>query len=92
MECKKDRLQLLYNHFNDVPFSNCYKFYKICIILANCKNITILEKGKFIQFENNTFEVFDFVMYIYYKSITKSYNANKKYDFLCDKLQILQLL
>lgn len=88
----KNRIALLNSHFNDIPYVNCYKFYKICLIMAHCKTIYIYDEGNFIYFEGNTFLVFDLIMYIFYRSITKQIKLNITYELLCHKLQILKLL
>ena len=87
------RCKMLNSHFNDVPFKNCHKFFKICLILANCKNVKIFDNGNFIYFEGNTFFVFDLVMYIYHKSITtQNFIYNCTYEMLCNQLKISKML
>lgn len=88
--CLNNRLALLNNHFNDIPFTNCYKFYKICLILAHCKNVDIFDQGNFIYFEGNTFVLFDLVMYIYYRSISKNVQLNMTYEIISNKLHLLK--
>ena len=88
----RERLALLNNHFNDIPFVNCWKFYKICVILADCKDVHIFDQGNIIYFEGNSFIVFDLVMCIYYKSISKKIKLITAYEMMCNKLRFLDLL
>ena len=46
--------------------------YKICVILDYCKDIQILNLGNEINYKGKTYLVYNLVMYIYYRKITKS--------------------
>ena len=72
MESLTNRIQMLNQHFDYVPYNNCYYFYKICVILAYCKDIQILNLGNEINYKGKTYLVYNLVMYIYYRKITKS--------------------
>ena len=90
-ETFESRFKLINTHFNDEPYNNNYKFFKICAILAQSKKIKILSNGNQVSFEGDIFLTFDLVMYIFNRNTNKNV-LNNKFAPVCTKLNFKNLL
>ena len=88
---RQNRIKLLHKHFNFVPFSNCSSFYKICLILAQNKDIAINDDGNFFEYNHHVFSTFNFVLYAYHRKL-KLNKVKEIFEQVCVDLKILKLL
>ena len=60
-----EKVTKIHQQFSNLPYSNSFQYYNICLLLAYCQDIKISSDGICITFQNNTFATFDLVLYLY---------------------------